>query len=267
MKIKSIKIEEVGQTRLVTVMALFHCNEEVEEGDIARLTDQLNEAAGADTVSHDTTDEAEAAMASKSGDPYPEDAPKPKRKRRTKAEMEAARAAETETDVEQEEEDGVETTDDERVSGDGAERPVRRRRRGTSDVASADENSEDGNEDTAPSRRRRRRGNSDDAVGGEDNTSRRRRNRTSDTTDDGTSGEGETSGRSRRRSRGTKEDASAERKITAADLAKAASEAAQDLGPAAVKAFVTEFEVDDLSELDEDQKAQFIDGLAEMMEE
>ena len=57
------------------------------------------------------------------------------------------------------------------------------------------------------------------------------------------------------------------REVKAADVAKAASEAAQVLTPAVVMEELHKFEVESLDKLPEDQRGAFIDRLQELVEE
>ena len=165
---------------------------------------------------------------------------KPRRKRRTKAEMDEARAAEAEgADHNVTDEDG--NFPEEKVD----EKPVRRRRRRPQvdngetrpDGAAAGDDDEpsDGDVET-PVRRRRRASSEDDSS----RTSRRSRSKRGD--DKGTGAGGDS-----------------EEEITDRDVAKAASDGAQQITPAVVRKILDQFAVANVGDLDQGQRREFID--------
>ena len=166
---------------------------------------------------------------------------KPRRKRRTKAEMDEARAAEAEgADHNVTDEDG--NFPEEKVD----EKPVRRRRRRPQvdngetrpDGAAAGDDDEpsDGDVET-PVRRRRRRASSEDDSS---RTSRRSRSKRGDDKGAGAGGD-------------------SEEEITDRDVAKAASDGAQQITPAAVRKILDQFAVANVGDLDQGQRREFID--------
>ena len=209
---------------------------------------------------------------------------KPRRKRRTKAEMDEARAAEAEgADHNVTDEDG--NFPEEKVD----EKPVRRRRRRPQvdngetrpDGAAAGDDDEpsDGDVET-PVRRRRRRASSEDDSS---RTSRRSRSKRGDDKGAGAGGDSEEEitpddVRHGRRQRGEPEEsakASARRRqrsaqevaegdvsddeITDRDVAKAASDGAQQITPAAVRKILDQFAVANVGDLNQGQRREFID--------
>lgn len=197
---------------------------------------------------------------------------------------------ETTPDVEDEEKSDAEVD-----SGDTADKkPARRRRK--KPAAETDPKPDapagqpagdvDGVGDQGGTGRRRRRANADDAVGGESDPPRWRRNRASAATgsDTGSGGEDDAGGGSAekgdsdvnpttasapaggRRKKNAKKTASSpsepeKSEITDADVAKAASAAAEKLTPKGVTEILDQFSVDNVGALNQEQRREFIDQL------
>ena len=225
--------------------------------------------------------EGEFQMASEPHGPQP----LPKRKRRTKAEMAAGKTAGERIDDARGPDGAEGDTAGAKAEGDAAEaqepveavvatpgvdKPARHRTRkvsadaGAADAAS-DAGSDDGPSGKAPPRRRRRGTDGDAAVGGGSDKPRGRRASAQVSPDAGT-GDGTESAPSRRR--GKRKDAKVSEdigggEISDQDLMKAASEAADQLTPAAVMEILEEFAVSQVAELDQTQRPEFLGRLAD----
>lgn len=162
---------------------------------------------------------------------------KPRRRRRSKAEMEEARADDAVTEAQKTD------TRTEPAPAPEPDSAPRRRRSATPDEGPASQ----GEDDTPEPRRRRRRSASEDSPTIAPPVRRRKRHLASDTAptaDPGPTGD----------------------EITDRDVAKAASEGAQELTPTAVRGILDPFGVSNVADLDQGQRRKFIDLIDDAIE-